>query len=312
LAAFYRYWKSSITDHFYTTNISEIGTSSPGAVGHHGYTSEGFQCFVYSRQVAGTVPLYRYWKSSIGDHFYTTNTNAIGTTTPGATGRYGYTSEGIAGYCFPRTSAGRVPLYRYWSGSDHFYTTNPREIGTIIGGQVGNHGYRSEGVACYVIPKEQSNTGLIEFNRYWKSSITDHFYTTNINEIGTLNPGLVGHHGYTSEGFQCFVYSRQVAGTVPLYRYWKSSIGDHFYTTNTNAIGTTTPGATGRYGYTSEGIAGYCFPRNSAGRVPLYRYWSGSDHLYTTNSREIGTTTPGRTGNHGYVFEGVACYVISA
>jgi hypothetical protein len=122
----------------------------------------------------------------------------------------------------------------------------------------------------------------------------------------------VGHHGYTSEGFQCFVYSTQVAGTVPLYRYWKSSLGDHFYTTNANEIGTTTPGAIGHHGYTSEGVAGYCFPQTSAGRVPLYRYWSGSDHFYTTNPREIGTTTPGRTGNHGYVSEGVACYVISA
>lgn len=31
------------------------------------------------------------------DHFYTTNPNEIGTTTPGTTGRYGYKSEGIAG-----------------------------------------------------------------------------------------------------------------------------------------------------------------------------------------------------------------------
>ena len=45
-------------------------------------------------------------------------------------------------------------LYRYWkrSVSDHFYTTNAAEIGTTIAGQVGQHGYSSEGVACYVIP----------------------------------------------------------------------------------------------------------------------------------------------------------------
>ena len=37
-------------------------------------------------------------------------------------------------------------------GTDHFYTTNAAEIGTTTAGQVGQHGYLSEGVACYVIP----------------------------------------------------------------------------------------------------------------------------------------------------------------
>ena len=66
----------------------------------------------------------------------------------------GYISEGIAGYCFPDAVAGMVPLYRYWKGSvrDHLYTTNAAEIGTMTCGQVGNYRYRSEGVACYVIP----------------------------------------------------------------------------------------------------------------------------------------------------------------
>ena len=160
---------------------------------------------------------------------------------------------------------------------------------------------------CYTL------TGLTALYRYWKSSISDHFYTTNIKEIGTSARGLVGHHGYTSEGTQCLVYTRQVAGSVPLYRYWKSDIGDHFYTTSSNEIGTTTPGVTGNHGYISEGVAGYCFPHATAGTIPLYRYWKASvgDHFYTTYSGEIGTTVPGQVGQHGYVSEGVACYVMA-
>ena len=101
---------------------------------------------------ASTVPLYRYWKSSVSDHFYTTNPKEIGTTTPGQKGKYGYVSEGIAGYCHSTQVADSVPLYRYWhaAASDHFYTTNPKEIGTVTPGQVGKHGYVSEGVTCYV------------------------------------------------------------------------------------------------------------------------------------------------------------------
>ncbi len=101
-----------------------------------------------------------------------------------------------------------------------------------------------------------------------------------------------------------------MAGTVPLYRYWNGN--DHFYTTNIDEIGTSTPGVTGKHGYKSEGIAGYCFPNAALGTIPLYRYWrpNGSDHFYTTNSGEIGTTTPGQLGKYGYKSEGVACYVI--
>jgi hypothetical protein len=39
------------------------------------------------------------------------------------------------------------------SVADHFYTTNAAEmIGTTTPGEVGNHEYLSEGVACHVIP----------------------------------------------------------------------------------------------------------------------------------------------------------------
>ena len=153
LTALYRYWGNG--EHFYTTNVNEIGTSIEGQQGNHGYTSEGTQCLIYINQVSGTVPLYRYYSENARDHFYTTNSKEIGTTTFGQVGNYGYKSEGIVGYCFPKSTPGTVPLYRYYvSGEtiDHFYTTNKNEIGTTTHGETGNHGYKSEGVACWVIP----------------------------------------------------------------------------------------------------------------------------------------------------------------
>jgi len=142
----YRYWGNS--DHFYTTNEQEIGTTTPGKTGNHGYKSEGIACKVFTHADAGSVPLYRYWKSNGVDHFYTTNGNEIGTTTPGKTGKYGYKSEGIAGYCFSNQVAGTVPLHRYWNPTitDHFYTTNWGELGR------GKKGWGYEGVQCYVFP----------------------------------------------------------------------------------------------------------------------------------------------------------------
>ena len=151
----YRYWNGAVSDHFYTPNPYEIGTTTHGQVGRHGYVSEGVQSYMlFKYGFYGSVPLYRYYRPGIHDHFYTTNWREIGTYTHGKVGRYGYVSEGLVGYCMPWNKPGTVPLYRYWkaSVSDHFYTTNINEIGTAHPGAVGKHGYKSEGIECYVPP----------------------------------------------------------------------------------------------------------------------------------------------------------------
>ena len=90
-----------MVDHFFTLSSSEIGTTTPGQYGNHGYRSEGVAGYCYRNPINGTVPLYRYWNSRVGDHFYTKSSNEIGTINPGQYGRYGYKSEGIACFVFP-------------------------------------------------------------------------------------------------------------------------------------------------------------------------------------------------------------------
>merc|ERR1711976_1061410 len=53
-----------------------------------------------------------------------------------------------------------IPFYRYYksNGFDHFYTTNPKEIGTTKKGEVGNHGYKSEGIAGYCSREQLPST----------------------------------------------------------------------------------------------------------------------------------------------------------
>ena len=74
---------------------------------------------------------------------YTTSETEIGTTTFGDTGDYGYTYQGIAGYCFPDPKKGMVPLHRYIGYGEHFYTTDTSEV---------VEGYAKEEDACYVVP----------------------------------------------------------------------------------------------------------------------------------------------------------------
>lgn len=299
----YRYFRGANVDHFYTTNANEIGTTTPGQVGNHGYRCEGIAFYVYANPGPGRAALYRYWHSGVNNHFYTTNANEIGTTTPGQVGRYGYKSEGITGYVM---TSGTNPVFRYFYGgsnANHFYTQNANEIGTFFSGQEGRYGYRSEGIGFYSAPGSPP-TPKVNIYRYFRGANVDHFYTANPKEIGTTTQGQVGNHGYRCEGvgFQC--YPNAAPGRLPLYRYWNSAVSDHFYTTNANEIGTTTPGQVGRHGYRSEGIT--CFVVTSG--TPVYRYYLGgpnANHFYTQNAGEIGTTTPGQRGNHGYVSEGI-------
>ena len=75
----------------------------------------------------------------------------------------------------------KVPLYRYWNPRivDHFYTANYNEL------RRGNHNWKYEGVQCRLLRHRYS--GTVPLYRYWSGR--DHFYTTNIREIGTSKPG---------------------------------------------------------------------------------------------------------------------------
>jgi hypothetical protein len=143
LVPIYRFWHSGNSDHFYAT--------TPGEGGPHGYASEGVGFQLSASPGPGLAPVYRYWRADVKDHFYTTNGGEIGVVNPGMSGKYGYLCEGILGYISTNSAHGTIPVYRYFKAAshDHFYTTNASEIGTVVTGSTGNHGYACEGVLGY-------------------------------------------------------------------------------------------------------------------------------------------------------------------
>jgi len=345
----YRYWSAGAGDHFYTTNANEIGTTTAGQVGNHGYKCEGIAFYVFASKCSQAVPIYRYWKAAGSDHFYTTDESEIGTTTSGEKGNHDYVSEGILGYIFPDETEDGTPIYRYWkaANTDHFYTTNSNEIGTTDSGQAGQFGYVSEGVLGYGVTPEseeqkeeqggaqqqgQGEQGeaaddegcfdtngeplaeVIPIYRYYLASVVNHFYTPNPAEIGTTQVGKAGNYGYVCEGVGFKLFKTQCGNSVPVYRYFKGAGTDHFYTTNPDEIGTTTKGTVGNYGYVSEGIIGYALTEDTEHSLPVYRYWNAgkTDHFYTSNGAEIGTVEAGQVGKYGFKSEGTAFFGVIA
>jgi len=310
VAIVHRYFHPGHHDHFYTTNAGEIGTTTVGQTGNHGYAFESSSFTVFTGPHHGLVPLYRYIHPGTHDHFYTANPAEIGAVSPGQAGNHGYTCEGTLGYISPHEFPGSVPIYRYnhEQHHDHFYTTNAAEIGTTNVGQTGNHGYKFEGIVGFAYPADHHFNVV---HRYYHEGHHDHFYTANGAEIGTTEKGHVGNHGYKSEGPSFHIFTHHHHGLVPVYRYLKESDHDHFYTANAAEIGATNPGQQGNHGYKCEGILGYVSPTEFYGSIPIYRYYNEQhhDHFYTHNGAEIGTTHVGHAGNHGYKCEGILGYV---
>lgn len=132
---FYRFYKSSVVDHFYSTDFNELGSAQ-------GYKYEKIEGYIYQTQVPNTIPIYRYYSPSNPNHFYVREWKGY---TFGA-----YQFQKIAGYTYRKKVAGTTPLYRYYhmTRNNHFYTTNYNELGG------GNAYYRYEGILCYVRTKK--------------------------------------------------------------------------------------------------------------------------------------------------------------
>ena len=133
----------------------------------------------------GTI--FRWWKASIGDHFYTTDPN--GEVAP----QSGYQYEGAPFRLFALNTQGTTPFFRWWKAStgDHFYTTDPN-------GEVApESGYEFEGNIGNIAIIELART--VALHRWWKASTGDHFYTTDPN--GEVAP----QSGYEYEGIAGYV-----------------------------------------------------------------------------------------------------------
>jgi hypothetical protein len=127
----------------------------------------------------GMVPLYRFYNTVAGSHFYT----ATESEKVNVLAKYkNYSFEGIVDYVLEKTtaSAGQAVVYRFYSPSRdvHFYTASQSERDNVIKTM---KEWRYEGAAFTVWPTQAAGTTAVY--RFYNYSRGCHFYTASESEM---------------------------------------------------------------------------------------------------------------------------------
>ncbi|KAL0953017.1 hypothetical protein HGRIS_007221 [Hohenbuehelia grisea] len=134
--------------------------------------------------------------------------------------------------------------------------------------------------------------------RAYSSSLTDHFYTTDPQEME-----MAVKAGYVQRGYAGRVFQTRQPYTVAFYRLWNEGGSDHFYTTSMDMRDILV-----KRGFTDEGIAGYVFDKQRyRENVPLYRlhHQKDIDTFYTVSWKEKEYAKQ----YYGYTEQPTAAYV---
>ncbi len=253
LLPLFRFYNVKTNDHFFTTDAFE----GAEAVKWLGYVPEGVCCFVAFSQLAGTVPLFRYYAGG-NLHDYTL-------AAPGTANTKGETSEGIAGFVWspaspaptlpaasappaqPTAPSGKVAAVALFElsskkGGHALITDNPDEAYELR--NVYKLGWTGENPTFAVFPAAAK--GTVALLRFDNPKTQDHFFTTDTTE----GANAVAKLHYVSEGVCCWVSPTQVAGTTPLFRLLKGA--QHLF-----VVGVAEEEVALGRGYTLEGTAGW-------------------------------------------------------
>lgn len=151
------------------------------------------------------VPLYRLYNSTTRDHFYTANILERDV----AISRFGYRSEGTAGFLFQSSSNGRTALYRLYHPvlREHFYTTSANERDRAIS----LIGYRLENTVGFL--SSAADSEFTPLYRLYHSGLQVHFYTPNPTERDRAIKIL----GFSDEGQPGWIGNIQTQSTLQIF-----------------------------------------------------------------------------------------------
>jgi hypothetical protein len=148
-------------------------------------------------------------------------------------------------------------VYRFWSPvlQSHFYTIDPNERDQVIKNYP--QAWIYEGPVFRAAPTANA-TGLAPVYRFWSLLGEGHFYT--IDPAAKTKLEALYPHAWQFEGVAFYAYPEgtQPSLSRPVYQFWHSQGGGHFYTISTDERDYVLKAFSQTY--IPEGVAFYAFP----------------------------------------------------
>ncbi len=276
--------------HFYTTNRQELAQ-----VAQYNYKFVGTVTTLLAQPIQGTVALKRYYNSATGAHRYFMS-NTIDSTKG--------TFEGDMGYIDPNPPTDTPHSMYYYvndSRQDVLFSVDDQNLWGY--GLTGPDldGYTRSGTLGWTCGTQNAIGDQFTMYRYYNPRTKHHFLTTSKKE----GDNIVKNAGYKYEGLAGYLYANAQnnagSSTHPVYRLYKASNDDHFYTTNESEKSFLMT-----QGYSFEGTMGWTSTDGGGEGVQFHRLYSVAtgDHLYTIDNNEVA-----RAIQAGYAEESPLGYI---
>jgi hypothetical protein len=247
-----------------------------------------------------TSQVYRFWNAATGSHFYTASEAEKQDVVANLSRVFRF--EGVA-YTVDMAAGGtRVPLHRFFNvrNGSHFYTASEAEKAQVVATLGRTYNY--EGIAYYVSPSpETTSTPVYRFFNVKKGF---HFYTASAVERDSVIANLAKIYSY--EGVAYNINSVNLANSVPLYRFFNTKNGSHFYTASVVERDSVIANLAKIYNYEGEA---YNVSTTALGGTPVWRFFNAKRgaHFYTASEAEKNSVVTNLSSI--YHLESIAFYI---
>lgn len=150
--------------------------------------------------VAGRMPVYRFYNTQNGTHFFTASAQERDAVIQG---NPNYQYENIGFYASTQTAAAPNAVYRFYNNNSgsHFYTINADERAFVIANYPQ---FSVEGTAWYA--RQAQGEGSVPMYRFYNTLTGAHFYTTNPSERDFV---VATYPQFLFEGVAYYVWGSQ-------------------------------------------------------------------------------------------------------
>ena len=186
---------------------------------------------VAQKASATLLPVYRFYNSSTGAHFFTASTSERDSVIAGVPA---FSFEGQAFLAASKASAGLKPVYRFFNTQTgvHFYTISESERAAI---EVGLPQFTPEGVAYYA--SQVTGTGFTPLYRFFKPFAGTHFYTASETERQQVQDTLSSSYSFEGVGYYVFDSSYSLAAPM-VFAAFDGTHAAELWTTDGTTAGT--------------------------------------------------------------------------